>query len=89
MRMIIAAGAIGVLPVGRISDNVSVIAESDLPPGAAEKLEAQRREVLREQERWRERARMNGLAHAGERERRRRQRQIERGQLKAQNGLLA
>lgn len=53
------------------------------------KAEAARREAdrAREQDRRRERAKTNFLPHAGERERRRRHRQIERGQLKAQNGL--
>jgi len=89
MPAIIGAGLIGALPVGRISDNISIIAESDVDPAARLKLEAERREAdrIREQERRQVRARTNFLPHGSTREALRRRRQIERGQLKAENGL--
>lgn len=84
----ILASALGVL--GRsVGAGVQVISESDLDAAAWLKLEAQRREAdrIREQERLRERAKVNFLPHGSAREAARRRRQIERGQLKAENGL--
>lgn len=84
----ILASALGVLG-GRIGSDVQIIAEADLPVDARLKLEAQRREAdrAREERLRRERARANLLPHGSEREARRRRSQIERGQLKAENGL--
>lgn len=85
----ILAGALGILGDRRIGSDVQIIVEADLPVDDRLKLEAQRREAdrAREEQRRRERARANLLPHGSEREARRRRRQIERGQLKAENGL--
>lgn len=85
----ILASALGILGARSIGSDVQIIAEADLPVDARLKLEAQRREAdrAREERLRRERARANFLPHGSEREARRRRRQIERGQLKAENGL--
>lgn len=85
----ILAHALGILGARRIGSDVQIIAEADLPVDARLKREAQRREAdrAREEQRRRERARANLLPHGSESEARRRRRQIERGQLKAENGL--
>lgn len=85
----ILAGALGILGDRRIGSDVQIIAEADLPVDARLKRDAQRREAdrAREERLYRERARANFLPHGSEREARRRRRQIERGQLKAENGL--
>lgn len=84
----ILASALGVLG-RRIGSDVQVIAETDLDPAARLKHDAQQREAARwrEEERRRERARVNFLPHGSVREAERRRRQIQRGQLKAENGL--
>lgn len=88
----ILAAALGLLSSRRITDDIEIITVPPgvaLPRGAQERLDTQRREAdrAREEERRRERARANFLPHGSAREARRRRRQIERGQLKAENGL--
>lgn len=88
----ILAAALGHLSSRRITDDIEIITVPPgvaLLPGAQEKLDAQQREAdrARDEQRRRERARVNFLPHGSEREARRRRRQIECGQLKAENGL--
>lgn len=90
-KAFILAAALGMLSSRRIADGVEII----LPPNRYDsaKLEASRREWLRTQDEQREAARRQKQhiaetrRHGSDREARRRRRQIERGQLKAENGL--
>lgn len=82
----VLAGALGML--GRFTESaVRVIGESDLDSAMRAKLNAEWREAERQHEEECRRERANARPHASTREAQRRRRQIERGQLKAENGL--